>query len=65
MGINAQIPPRVYSLGGLCFGGKIIMESDKEILIELPCSIFIRVAKEIAWQLLNTLSQSITWKQKR
>jgi len=48
MGINAQIPPRVYSLGGLCFGGKIIMESDKEILIELPCSIFIRVAKEIA-----------------
>lgn len=46
--IRNPLPSKVYYLGGIGFSGKIIMQTDKELLIELPCSIFIRVAKELA-----------------
>lgn len=32
----------IGNLGNLSFGGKIIMITDKELLIELPCGIYIR-----------------------
>ncbi len=35
----------VASLGGLRLGGKLIMETQDELVIELPCGMFIRIKK--------------------
>lgn len=32
-----------FELGNLRFGGRIIMQTDFEVVVELPCEIFIRL----------------------
>lgn len=34
----------MFRLNNLYFNGKVIMETDKELLVELPCGVFIRIS---------------------
>lgn len=34
-----------YHLGTLSFGGTVIMETTTELVVELPCGIFIRIPR--------------------
>ncbi len=43
--INIPNSPAKFHLGNLYFGGKIIMETVNELVVELPCEMFIRIPK--------------------
>lgn len=34
-----------FYLGGLAFGGSVIMSTEQELVVELPCGLFIRIKK--------------------
>lgn len=43
--INIPNKPAEFYLNNLYFGGKVVMETLNELLVEMPCEIFIRIPK--------------------